>query len=273
MKSSNPVLNSWVAGAGRGQTMAPPYAGYGAPGYAYPNVQYPPMAPPRVTTMTLDDVVIRTVGLLALLGISGAAAWILIPETNALNLALFGSMITGLVLGLVISFARITNPVVIGAYAVAEGVFLGIVSKFYETLFNGIVLQAVVGTFAVFAGMAVLYKFRVLRATPLFTKVVLGALIGAVGLMLVNLLFAVFGADLGIFGNPTDGQTELLPILVSLALVVIAALTFVLDFAAVEEGVRAGAPQKYAWYASFGIVVGLVFLYLQLLRLLSLLRE
>ncbi len=268
------VLGGFARGAAGGQTSP-----YGAPpqqGYGYPQGGYPPSgyagAPPQAPPMTLDDVVVRTVGLLSLMVAVAAASWVLLPPAT-LGVALFGSMIAGFILVLAISFMRITNPFVIGAYAVVEGVFVGVISKFFESFFSGIVLQAAVGTVAVFFGMAALYKFRVIRATPMFRKVVIGALIGAVALMLLNLVMRMFGTDIGLFGNPTDGKVEVLPIIIAFALVVLAALTFVLDFDMVEQGARYGLERRFAWYCAFGIVVGLVFLYVQLLQLLSLLRE
>lgn len=273
LKSSNFVLGGLTQTAAQQRTAPAPYAPPGQ-GYDYSmSGAYPSVAPPQVGgAMTIDDVVVRTVGLLALAGAVGAVSWLLLPRAT-LGVALFGSMITGFILLLAISFMRITNPYLIGAYAVVEGVFLGVISKFYEELFSGIVLQAAVGTFAVFAGMALVYKSRVIRVTSGFTKVMIGIGFGIMGLFLVNLVFALFGADLGIFGDPTDGKVEMLPILITLGITVWGALSFLLDFKLVEEAVRIGAPRKFAWYASFGIVVGLIFMYLQLLRLLALLRE
>ncbi len=242
-------------------------------GYGYPapgGYQAPPQVGGR---MTIDDVVVRTIGLLALTGITAAVAWLFLPPAMALP-ALAVSSILGLVMMLAISFMQITNPVVIGAYAVVQGVFLGVVSNFFESLFPGIVLQAVVGTFGVFALMAVLYKSKVIRATPFFRKAMIGALVGAMALILVNFVLAMFGVDAGLFNNPADGQgSSWLQWVIALALVVIAALSFILDFDLVEQAVRAGADQKYAWYASFGLLVGLIFLYMQLLRLISMFRE
>ncbi|MQA27561.1 MAG: hypothetical protein GEU94_19345, partial [Micromonosporaceae bacterium] len=134
MKSSNMVLGGLAAGAARGQTAASPY---GAPQQGYGQPGYPPAAPPRVSgAMTVDDVVVRTIGLLALTTATAAVAWLMLPA-EAVGVAFFGSMIAGLVLVLAISFMRITNPFVIGAYAVVQGVFLGIGSKFFEALFPG----------------------------------------------------------------------------------------------------------------------------------------
>ena len=223
--------------------------------------------------MSLDDVVVRTVMLLAVTGISGALPGLLLPETGGVaTLALFGSCLAGLVLGLVIAFGRITNPAVIVAYAVIQGVLLGVVSEFFEQRYPGIVMQAVAGTFAVFFVMAALYKFRVLRATPKFAKFVLGALIAFVALSLINFVAYLFGFDMGLVDYGTD-EVDPLAFLFAGAGIVIGALTFILDFAEIEEGVRHGVPEKFAWYSAFGLLVGLIFLYWQILRMLSYLRR
>lgn len=281
MRSSNPVLTRLGDAAAR-ERGSNPY-GQAPPGqnpFQQQYGQYPqqyggyPQAPATTgRTMSLDDVVVRTVLLLALTGITGAAAWVLVPANSpVLGLALFGSMIAGLVLGLVIAFARITNPVLISAYAVLQGVLLGVVSRFFEQRYSGIVIQAVAATFAVFFVMAALYKLRVLRATPMFTKIVLGALIGFVALSLINFVAYLVGFDMGLVDNGT-GKVNPWAILFAGAGIVIGALTFILDFAAVEEGIRYGLPEKYAWYSAFGLLVGLIFLYWQILRMLSYLRR
>ena len=270
MQSSNPVLTTRLGEAARQERSgsvgyAPP--GYGAPGYA------PPATPSRM--MTMDDVVVRTVALLALTGIAGALSWVLLPASSpaVMVAAIIGSSLAGLVLGLVIAFMRITNPFLISIYAVVEGVLLGVVSRFFEAQYSGIVVQAVIGTFGVFAIMAVLYKMKVLRATPRFTRMVIGALIGVVVLSLVNWIVALFGGNLGLIEYSTTGKVGWLPIVFSLVCIVVGALTFILDFDAVEKGVRYGLPERYAWYCAFGLLVGLIFLYWQILRLLSYLRR
>jgi uncharacterized YccA/Bax inhibitor family protein len=296
VRSSNPVLTRLgdAAAQERGGSRQAPY-GQAQPGQnpfqqqpygGYPQQQqyggqYPPQyggghpAPPATggRMMTIDDVVVRTVMLLGLVGISGAAAWILLPDTGPVaTLALFGSMIAGLALGLVIAFGRITNPVLIVAYAVVEGVLLGVVSEFFERNWPGIVMQAVAATFAVFFVMAALYKFRVLRATPKFAKFLLGALLAFVALSLINLVAYLFGFEMGLVDYGTD-KVNPIAFLFAGAGIVIGALTFILDFHEIEQGVRHGLPEKYAWYSAFGLLVGLVFLYWQILRMLSYLRR
>ena len=282
VKSSNPVLGRLVDRSNQHASFqrAPAQQPYGTPGYAGPPTygQEAPggFAPARTGRMTIDDVVVRTIGLLAIVGIAGAAAWILVPRDAVGSLVLFGAAGIGLILGLVIAFAGITNPFLIATYAAVQGVFVGVISRVYEDLYDGIVMQAVAATFGIFFGMAALYKFKVIRATPTFVKWVLGAVIGLLLLMVVNWGLAVFGANdgagLGLRAGPT-GDVGWLPIVFSLVCIGVASLTFIIDFKVVEDGVRAGVDQRYAWYASFGILVGLIWLYLEILRMLSYLRR
>ena len=264
MRSHNPVLTRLTPETQAGYREPVSY-GQETAGYQSPQV----VAPADTERMTIDDVVVRTVGLLALTGISAAAAWNMVgtvfPVEAAGGLAL-GAAMVGLVLGLIISFKRVTNPGLIGAYAIIEGFFVGIISKFFEARFEGIVVQAVIGTFGVFLIMALLYTSRAIRATPRFTRIIVGALVGVFSLMLVNFVLSLFGVNLGL----RDGGP--LAIGFSLVCIVVAALTFVLDFAQIEEGVRQGMPKRYAWSCAFGILVGLIWLYLEILRLLSYLR-
>ncbi|MER7166503.1 Bax inhibitor-1/YccA family protein [Micromonospora sp. NPDC000207] len=267
MKTSNPVLAR--LGKAAEQERAAGYAPtgpYGQPGY--PQQQYPgapvgyPAAPPTVTPMSLDDVVVKTVMLLAIVGASAAAAWVLMPDA-LLGIAWIGAAVVGLVLGMIISFSRMANPALVVAYAVVQGVFVGMISKTFEALYSGIVLQAVTATFGVFFLMTMLYKARVIRATPKFVKGMIAVMAGLFAVMLINLVLALFGVNTGL----RDGSP--LAIGFSLVCIVVAALSFVLSFNEVEEGVRMGLPQRYSWTAAFGILVSLIWLYIEILRLLS----
>jgi uncharacterized YccA/Bax inhibitor family protein len=245
---------------------------FGQPGQAYQTQAYPggqpyPMtegaARPDARPMTVDDVVVRTIGLLALVVGAGAAVWLLTEPAQGLAFV-FPAMIIGLVLGLVIAFARIMNPFVISTYAAVMGVFLGAISQYFNALYNGIVMQAVIATLGVFLLMAFLYKSGTIRATPKFMRFMVGALVGSAAVILVNLVITL------VTGAPTilrDGGP--IAIIVSLVFIVIAALSFILSFHEVEEGVRMGLPAKYAWACSFGILVSLIWLYIEMLRLLS----
>jgi uncharacterized YccA/Bax inhibitor family protein len=277
VQSSNPILTRLGSVAQAERTAQAPAEGYAVPpGYGGANSGgYPSLITPTGVSrpMTIDDVVTRTVALIALTVITAAISWATLRTGAVVGLAVAGSVIAGLVLVLVISFRRITNPIVISLYAICQGVVLGVVSRQFEQLYQGIVVQAAAGTLGVFAGMAVLYKFRVLRATPRFARFVIGALIGVVVLSLVNLLFSAFGHNPGLVAyGPADRPTGL-AIVFSLACIVVGALTFILDFDAVERGIRYQLPVRYAWYCAFGILVGLIYLYWQILRMLGYLRR
>lgn len=271
MRSSNPVLNRLgeTAQAERGAGWG---TGHGAPTYQ----PYPPVIQPgagMARAMSIDDVVTRTLVLLLLTGGAGAISWVTLRGSAPVGLIMLGSSIAGLVLGLVIAFRRITNPALISAYAVLQGILLGVVSRIFESAYSGIVIQAVVGTFGVFAGMAVLYKMRILRATPKFTRFVIGALFGIVALGLVNWILAMFGHNPGLVYYGPNQHGSALAIVFTLAAIAIGALTFILDFDAVEQGIRYGMPERYAWYCAFGLLVGLIFLYWQILRMLGYMRR
>ncbi|MEV4712428.1 Bax inhibitor-1/YccA family protein [Micromonospora sp. NPDC049374] len=271
MKTSNPVLARLGQAAERERAAGyAPSGPYGQPGYPQqvpPQAGYPgapgfPSAPPAVTPMSIDDVVVKTVTLLAILGVAAAAAWALVPDA-LLGVAWIGAAVVGLVLGMIISFSRMANPALVVAYAVVEGVLVGALSKFFESLYDGIVLQAVTATFGVFFVMAMLYKARVIRATPKFVKGMIAVMAGLFAVMLINLVLALFGVNTGL----RDGSP--LAIGFSIVCIVVASLSFVLSFKEVEDGVRMGLPQRYSWVAAFGILVSLIWLYIEMLRLLS----
>ncbi|MFL6128760.1 MAG: Bax inhibitor-1/YccA family protein [Mycobacteriales bacterium] len=261
MNSNNPVLGR---GFGQGQQ----YASWNAPAPSAGDLQdmydRPAYAPARY--MTLDDVVMKTAATLGVVVATGAVAWIF----DLAGLALVGALV-GFVLALVISFRQSTNPALILSYAAAEGVFLGAISRVFNEAFGGgIVIQAVVGTAGVFAGMLFVYKTGAIRVTPRFTRWLLGALIGVVALMLVNLVASLFTpGGLGL----RDSSNPALAIGFSLLCIGIAAFTFLLDFDMIDRGIKQGAPERFAWYAAFGLTVTLVWLYLEILRLLSYFRQ
>lgn len=224
----------------------------------------PPASPLQTGRMTIDDVVTKTSLTLGTLVVAGAATWLLVPE-RLYGFAMLAALV-GFGLALVNTFKRVPSPGLVLAYAAVEGIFLGAVSKVFEASYPGIVVQAVVGTAVVFATMLYLYKSRRIRVTPKFTKMVIGAAVGFLGLILVNLVASFFVE--GGFGLRSGG----LGILVGLVAIVLAALFLVLDFDVVEQGVRMGAPERESWRAAFGLTVTLVWLYLELLRLLAILR-
>lgn len=215
--------------------------------------------------LTMDAVVVRTGTLLGLVVLTGALAWVL-DAGPGLVLA---AGVVGLVLALVNIFKRQVSPPLVLAYAACEGVFLGAISHAYNDVYSGIALQAAVATSAIFGAVLWAFSSGRLRATPRFTKIVLGAFVGLFALVVVNGLTAWIGGGDGL-GLRSGGG---LAILFSVAFIAVGSLTFVLDFDQAQRLVASGADERESWRIAFGLVVGLVWLYLEVLRLLSYLNR
>jgi uncharacterized YccA/Bax inhibitor family protein len=253
-----------------GYAPAGPYGpAAGQPGYGQP---YPTaegyLVPPAVQPMTVDDVVVKTVALLGITGVSAVVSWNVVPD-SLLRPAWIGAAIVGIVLGFVISFLRMAHPALIIVAAVVEGAIVGVASKWFQDIlgYQGIVMQAVIATFGVFFTMALLYRVKAIRATPKFQRGMYAVLSGLFAVMLINFVLSVgFGFSTGLRSSGPLG------IAFSLVCIVAASLSFILSFNEVEEGVRMGLPQRYSWIAAFGILVSLVWLYIEIMRLLSFLQ-
>jgi uncharacterized YccA/Bax inhibitor family protein len=215
--------------------------------------------------MTIEDVVAKTGFLFAILVVVGALAWSANLGMGAVLLGFLG----GFVLAMIISFSKNIKPGLVIAYAGLEGLALGTLSSYYESFYPGIVSQAVIGTVAAFAGVLVMYRNGTLRATPQFTRAVIGAAIGYFILGLASLIASFFGVGQGYGFYGVSG----LGLLLAVAGVGLASLFLVLDFDQIEKGVAAGVPEKESWRASFGLMVTVVWLYLEVLRLISILRN
>lgn len=224
----------------------------------------PAAGPAQTGRMTMDDVVMRTAMTLGAVIAFAVVGWF-VPA-----LAIPGAIV-GFVLGLVNAFKREPSPVLIMIYAAAEGLFLGGLSMIMEqTAYNGIVMQAVLGTVGVFAVVLVLTKMGILRTSPVLTKIVLVAMLGYLVFGLVNLglsLFAGFNmrSDVEIFGLP-------LGVVIGGIAILLAAYSLVMDFENIRDGIGRVA-SKYAWSAAFGLTVTLIWLYVEILRILSLLSN
>lgn len=292
MRSSNPVFSrrgfsrdNGYAGfnaapqAGAPAAGANPYAQgaaanpYATNPYAQPDTQYgAPQAPARSGAMTIDDVVARTAMTLGTVVLTAALSWALLPVDEA-NLGksygiAIGAALVAFVLAMVQSFKRKPSPALILAYAAFEGVFLGVISSAVSTYISpGTVMQAVMGTMCVFAGVLIAYKMRWIRVTRRFYGFVMAAAVGFVLLMMVNLLFSVFGGGDGL-GFRSGG----LGILFGVIGIILGACFLALDFKQVEDGVNFGAPREESWLAAFGLTLTLVWIYLEMLRLLSILN-
>jgi uncharacterized YccA/Bax inhibitor family protein len=216
--------------------------------------------------LTVDDVVQKT----ALNVVVTIAAGVLTAISGFYALGLVGGLV-GLVVALFIIFKQSTNPALVLTYSVSQGVALGAVTGLLETSssqYAGIGLQAILGVVGVFIGMLVVYKTGAVRVTPRLTKMVVGALIGVLVLMVANLLIGFFvDGGLGL----RDGSP--LAYLFSLVCIALGAFMLLLDFDQADQAVKAGVPAKFAWYLAFGFMTTLVWLYIEILRLLSYLRS
>lgn len=218
-------------------------------------------------TMTVNGVINKTGFLLLLVTIGAVLPWLRFfanPADPLVSVMTFGGAIAGLVTAMVTIFKKDWAPVTAPAYALFEGLFLGGVSAMFEMRYPGIALQAMALTFGVLAVMLMAYRSGMIRATEKFRLGVVAAT-GAIAIVyLAGFVLSFFGIQLSfLYGN------SLLSIGVSGVIVVVAALNLILDFDLIERGVREGAPRKMEWFAGFALLVTLVWLYLELLRLLS----
>ncbi|MGX1120086.1 putative YccA/Bax inhibitor family protein [Streptomyces ambofaciens] len=234
----------------QGNPYAQPSAGnpYAQNPYAQQDLQYgtPPQAPATTGRMTMDDVVIRTASTLGVLVVTAALAWALLPVDDAnINRSYgigIGAALIGMVLALVQSFKRKPTPALILLYAAFEGVFLGVVSSVVDNrIADGAAMQAVIGTMAVFAGVLIAYKAGWIRVNRRFYGFVMAAALGFVILMMVNLLFAVFGG-----GDGLGFRSGALGVVFGIVGIILGACFLALDFKQVEDGLAYGAPREEA---------------------------
>jgi uncharacterized YccA/Bax inhibitor family protein len=211
--------------------------------------------------MTIDDVVARTAIMFAVLVTVGAVAWSLNLGGGALLLGFLG----GFVLAMVNTFSKTVKPALAIAYAAFQGLALGTISNMYNTMYDGIVSQAILVTLSAFAGMLFAFKSGRIRVTPKFTKVLMTALIGYLVLAVVSLVSSfITGTSIYSIGG--------LGLIIATGGMVLAAFFLILDFDSIQKGIAAGAPENESWRAAFGLMVTIVWLYLEVLRVLSILR-
>lgn len=185
---------------------------------------------------------------------------------------MIGSAVLGLVLVLVMSFKRQWAPFLAPVYALVEGVFLGGISAYFNYAFAdkapGIVTQAVGLTFGVVIAMYALYHFRVIKATQRFKSIVITATMGIAIFYVLAIVLRMFGVDM-----PLIHESTWLGIGFSVFVVAIAALNLILDFDMIEQGSKMGAPKYMEWYGAFGLLVTIIWLYLEILKLLAKLAD
>ena len=214
--------------------------------------------------MTLSGTVNKTGFVLVLTIVSAGYAWG--------NPAMHGLTIPAAVVGFILAMVTIFKPTIghitVPAYAIVEGVFLGGISMLFDAMYPGIVVQAVFLTFGTLGALLLAYSSGLIQATENFKLGVAAATGGIAILYLINFAMSFFGSGIGII---TD--SSMMGILFSGFVVVIAALNLVMDFDFIEEGAEMGAPKYMEWYGAFGLLVTLIWLYLEILRLLAKLQN
>lgn len=253
--------------------------------------QAKPVRAASPTTMTVQGTVNKTFFLLALAVTTAVFAW-----TQALSaepivpvgLLMFGGAIGGLIVGMICCFAPKTAPITAPLYALLEGLFLGGISAYYAQRFGGnptpqaggaamslntgLIFNAMLLTFGILGGLLVGYTTKIIRPGPIFRNVVMAGTLGVCIYFVIAMVAGMFGSfSLASVYSPSNGG--MVSIGFSLLLVALAAGNLVLDFEFIHEGVRNGAPRRMEWYGAFGLMVSLVWLYLEVLRLLAKLRR
>ena len=272
---SNPILNEsrfnklregtagdagWGVGSGQpANTWAPP-------------INDGPVSPHHPGVMTVSGTASASMVLFALLLVSAAVGWIAVaePQPGVLSfppMAFVGAII-GFIAVMVTVFKPMTSHILGPVYAVGQGLFVGALSKMFDATYSGIVVQAVGTTLAVFGVMLFLYRTRILRVTDKFRRIVVGATLGVMVFYLASFVFSMFGANVSFLSSSSG-----MGILFSLFVAGLAAFNLALDFDFIERGEAMGLPRRMEWFAALGLLVTLVWLYLEVLRLLAKLRD
>ncbi|MFD7606041.1 Bax inhibitor-1/YccA family protein [Streptomyces mirabilis] len=278
MRTSNPIFSRWGAARDAGPADAYAHRPVGATVGGRPTDDYAtnPYAPgadtsPRTdgTAVTMDDVIVRTGTTLGTVALAAVLSWLALPVDEA-NIGrsygiAMGAALVAFLLSMVQAFKRTPSPALILGYAAFEGVFLGVLSSTISAyIAPGVVVQAVLGTFAVSAGVLVAYRMRWIRVTQRFTGFVAAAATGFLLLLVADLLFSAFGS-----GNGLGFNSGGLGILFGVIGILLGAAFLALDFKQVEDAVAYGAPREEAWLAAFGLTMTLVWIYLEVLRVLT----
>lgn len=232
----------------------------------------PAAGPAETGRMTFDDVIVKTAACLAVLLLGAAVTLFVAPGTASL-LMIVGAL-GGFALGMVNSFKKQPSPALILTYAGLEGLFLGGLTRLLDGMFPGVGLQAVIGTLAVFGVTLALFKSGKVRATPKAIRFFMIATLGYLVFAVINMVLVWTGAVQSPFGLSSSVHIFGIPLGVFIGILAIglAAFSLVMDFTSIEQGVRQGAPEKYSWTAAFGLTVTLVWLYVEIIRLLAILR-
>jgi uncharacterized YccA/Bax inhibitor family protein len=271
--STNAYGNQTYPGNGAG------YDGYGQHPTGYADA---PVQAPSTGRMTIDSVVQKTGISLAVVIVTAAITWYWTGDVRASDAAM-GSLYLALMVGsfgafglsMVNSFKRVVSPALVIAFAALEGVALGAFSKFIDVMFvpensglgENIVMQAVVGTFAAFAGTLAAYKFFDIKVGNKFRTFVIAGMLGMVALAMLEVVLGFFGNQIGFLGFGGLG------LLFSIAGLVLGVFMLILDFDFVEKGIAAGIEERESWRAAFALTVSLVWIYTNLLRILAIFSQ
>jgi uncharacterized YccA/Bax inhibitor family protein len=288
---ANPFLNDKAmkeaSRAGWGAPAAPDMAQrsttvWPAPGAGQQGTYVPPISDGPISTwksgmMTVGGTITATAVLLAILVASATAGWFMGPQpnadgtTNGFPMLAIAGILVGFGCAIAVHFKPLMAKYLGPVYALGYGFFLGVISRAYESFQNGIVIQAIGATLGVFAVMLVLYKTQVIKVTDRFKKIVITATMGLMAFYFVSFIIFLFTG--GSSGSSFLNSTSLFSIGFSILAAGLAAMMLAIDFDFIEKGAKAGLPEGMEWYAAFGLVTTLVWLYLEMLRLLSKLQS
>ncbi|WP_088041010.1 Bax inhibitor-1/YccA family protein [Bacillus sp. EAC] len=240
MKSSNPILNSKTLTKSRHSDQA----------------------------MTLGGTISKTfIALILLIGTAGYSFYL--TATGTLNSKVFiGCLIFAFIIGLVTSFSPRLAPITTPIYAAVEGILIGNISAVYEATYGMIVLQAVLLTIAIIAGTLICYATGIVKVTQRFRSIVFGLTLGVFIFYLLTMVLHLFHVPV-----PFIHQSGPLGLVVSLAILIIASLNLFLDFDLITTSVSQGAPKQFEWYCAFGLLVTIIWIYIEALRFISKLRN
>ncbi|WP_029247774.1 Bax inhibitor-1/YccA family protein [Schlesneria paludicola] len=246
MRSSNPVLSANSMDSFRGEFF------------------------PTSQSMTIQGAATKSLILLGLCIGTGSMTFAMTQGANpgAAMPWMIGGVIGSLIFGMATTFKPTWAPTTAPLYALAEGLLLGAISGMYEKMFNGIVPQAALATLGTMAAMLFAYKTGVIKASRGFVMGVAAATGGIALMYFVAMICSFFGIQMSFLYKPSPFS-----IAISVGIVIVAALNLIIDFAAIQQAAAQGAPKYYEWYTAFGLMVTLVWLYVEILRLLSLIAS
>lgn len=233
--------------------------------------QNTPSGPKQVERMTIDDVITKTAITMGAMMLVAVAAAMFIPTPLLMPVAMVSGLVAFIV-PLIVAVRRSIGPVLAITFALVEGVFIGGFSMLFESYYPGIVLQAVMGTFVAAAITLAAFKFGGFRLSSKMRRIMMLSIIGVVVASLLSFVLSFFNINLGLYAGMTGTVGALAWVFAGIG-VVLAVLSLVDDFQSIEQGIAMGAPATESWRAAFGLTVTMVWLYTNILRILSYIRR